>query len=606
VLCSIVDKTLSLIDTVVIADHWAAKTFDYREKLMRTQMPLLLGLLFLLIAVMILLLAMNHRKRQEGKRLELIVHERTRELELQTEAAQIASTAKSEFLANMSHEIRTPMNAIIGMTMLAESSNDMERVSYCLGKIENASTHLLGVINDILDMSKIEANKLELSPAEFDFEKMLQTVVNVIRYKVEEKQQNLSVFIGKEIPHTLIGDDQRLAQVITNLFSNAVKFTPERGDLQLHASLLNEKDGLCTIRIAVTDTGIGVTEEQKSRLFSSFEQADNNTSRKFGGTGLGLAISKRIVEMMGGEIWIESEYGKGSTFIFTAQLARGAAAHQSHLSAGVDRDGSRIIIIEGEKDLREYLAEIIQGFGLACDTAAEEEEASALMKTQGPYDLCFLSWNLSGSSGDSGAALARKLHEADKGMAIVALISISISEWDVIEREAKSAGVSGYLAKPPFPSSIADSINEFLGANGPGAAEEAAASVDNFSGHHILLAEDIDVNREILMALLEPTGIEIDCAENGREAVTMFSEAPERYEMIFMDVQMPEMDGYQATRRIRALEEESGGHIPIIAMTANVFKEDIDKSTEAGMDGHIAKPLNLNEVLTKLREYLGK
>ncbi|MDR0874576.1 MAG: response regulator [Clostridiales Family XIII bacterium] len=545
---------------------------------------------------------MNHRKKQESRRLERIVYERTRELELQTEAAQIASNAKSEFLANMSHEIRTPMNAIIGMTMLAESSNDMERVTYCLGKIENASTHLLGVINDILDMSKIEANKLELSPSEFDFEKMLQTVVNVIRYKVEEKRQNLAVFIEKEIPHTLIGDDQRLAQVITNLFSNAVKFTPEKGDLRLHAGLLDEKDGICTIRIAMTDTGIGVTEEQQSRLFSSFEQADNNTSRKFGGTGLGLAISKRIVKMMGGEIWIESEYGQGSTFVFTAQMARGGAAHQSHLHADIDRAGSSIIIIEGEQDLRKYIAEIVHGFGIACDMAADEDEAAALMKTHGPYSLCFLDWSLPGGH---GTARARKLHEADGDMAIVALISISISEWDVIEREAKSAGVSGYLAKPPFPSSLADSINEFIGANGPGAAEESADKADNFKGHHILLAEDIDVNREILTALLEPTAVEIDCAENGREAVAMFSASPERYEMIFMDVQMPEMDGYQATRCIRAIEKENGGHIPIIAMTANVFKEDVDKSFASGMDGHIAKPLNLNEVLAKLREYLG-
>ncbi|GHU64520.1 hypothetical protein AGMMS49983_10400 [Clostridia bacterium] len=601
ILRSIVEKSLPLIDTAAISGHWVDKTFDYREKMTRIQMPLLFGLLILLASVMILLIIMNHRKKQEGKRLERIVHERTRELELQTEAAQVASSAKSEFLANMSHEIRTPMNAIIGMTMLAESSNDMERVSYCLGKIENSSAHLLGVINNILDMSKIEANKLELSPAEFDFEQMLQTVVNVIRYKAEEKQQNLAVFIGKEIPHTLIGDDQRLAQVITNLFSNAVKFTPEKGDLRLHASLIREKDGICTIRIAVTDTGIGITEEQKSRLFHSFEQADNNTSRQFGGTGLGLAISKRIVEMMGGEIWIESEYGKGSAFVFTVQMARGGADHKSHLRADVDQADSRILVVEGASDLREYIAEIIQGFGIACDTAANEEETAALIAKNGPYSLCFMDWTLSGLS---GAVLARKLREAEDGMAIVALISISISEWDMIEREAKSAGVSGYISKPPFPSSLADSINEYLGANSPGEEEETLGKVDDFSGHHILLAEDIDVNREILMALLEPTALEIDCAENGRDAVAKYSASPERYELIFMDVQMPEMDGYQATRCIRELEKETGGHIPIVAMTANVFKEDIDKCFAVGMEGHIAKPIDLSDVLAKLREYL--
>ncbi|MDR0851931.1 MAG: response regulator, partial [Clostridiales Family XIII bacterium] len=602
ILCSIIDKTLGMIDTKAIADHWADKTFDYRDKMMRAEMPLLFGLVILLLCVLILVAFLLYKKKQESKRLEGIVQERTRELALQTEAAQIASNAKSVFLANMSHEIRTPMNAIIGMMLLAKSSDDMQRVDYCLGKIENASTHLLGIINDILDMSKIEANKLELSHAEFDFEKMLQNVVNVIHYKVEEKHQNLTVFIGKEIPHTLIGDDQRLAQVIINLLSNAVKFTPDKGDLKLHARLEDEKDGLCTIRIEVTDTGIGVTEEQKSRLFTSFEQAESSTSRKFGGTGLGLAISKRIVEMMDGEIWIESEYGKGTTFVFTVQMQRGTSDHQGHLSPDIDRKSQRILVVEGDSDLRGYIAEIIQGFGIACDRVGSVSAAIALIQENGPYDLCFMDWNLPGLS---GPALAQRLSQVSDGHAIVALISISVSEWDMIEREAKSAGVSGYISKPPFPSMLAGSINEFLGAHGQNAAESARDKVDDFSGHRILLAEDIEVNREILMTLLEPTGLKFDCAENGRETVALFAESPGRYSMVFMDVQMPEMDGIEATRRIREAEANVGGHIPVIAMTANVFREDIETYLASGMDGHVSKPLDLNDILSMLREYLG-
>ncbi|MDR0497444.1 MAG: PAS domain S-box protein, partial [Treponema sp.] len=242
-----------------------------------------------------------------------------RDLETALEAANSASHAKSAFLANMSHEIRTPMNAIIGMVTIGKSSDDSERKDYCFSRIENASKHLLGVINDILDMSKIEAGKFDLSVAEFNFEKMLQSVVNVISFRVDEKRQKLTVHIDKAIPEILIGDDQRLAQVITNLLGNAVKFTPEKGSISLDTRFLEEENGIDILQISVTDTGIGISPEQQSRLFQSFQQAESSTVRKFGGTGLGLAISKNIVEMMGGKIWIKSEPGEGSTFSFTIQ-----------------------------------------------------------------------------------------------------------------------------------------------------------------------------------------------------------------------------------------------------------------------------------------------
>jgi PAS domain S-box-containing protein len=397
------------------------------------------------------------------------------------EEAERASMAKGAFLANMSHEMRTPMNAIIGMTAIAKSSPDPEKKDYCLDKIEDASTHLLGVINDILDMSKIEANKLELAPVNFNFEKMLQKTVSVINFRVEEKHQNFAVRIDEAIPYTLFGDDQRLAQVIANLLSNAVKFTPEYGSVRLNVCLLGKENGICTLRIEVIDSGIGISKEQQSRLFSSFEQADSGTSRKFGGTGLGLAISKRIVEMMGGRIRIESEPGKGASFIFTVRLREG-----------------------------------------------EQEECPETDASSG--------------SGD----------------------------------------------------------------------EQPGGGIDSFEGYCIILAEDVEINREIVLALLEPTALTIDCAENGEEAVSLFSAAPEKYDMIFMDLQMPKMDGYEATRRIRVFEEERRKkmapevpkEIPIIAMTANVFREDIEKCAQAGMNGHIGKPLDLNDVLQKLRAHL--
>ena len=387
--------------------------------------------------------------------------------------SDMESRHKSAFLANMSHEIRTPMNAIIGMITIGKSASDIERKDYCFKKIENASNHLLGVINDILDMSKIEANKFEISPAEFNFEKMIKCAVNVINFRIDEKSQNLSLHIDSDIPRTIIGDDHRIAQVITNLLGNAVKFTPEHGAIRLDARLVEEENGICIIQISVSDTGIGIKPDQQEKIFQSFEQAESSTTRKYGGTGLGLAISKRIVEMMGGKIWVESDLWKGSNFAFTIHARRGTGS------------------INESPDKRQ-------------------------------------------------------------------------------EKEAQTRDIAGV-----------------------------------FSGRRVLLAEDVEINREIVQALLEPTKLEIEWAENGAQAVRKFMEAPNKYDMIFMDIQMPEMDGYEAAQRIRSLETQRAKTIPIVAMTANVFKEDIDRCLEAGMNGHIGKPVNFNELVGKLQSFCG-
>ena len=390
------------------------------------------------------------------------------------ESLVIASQAKSDFLANMSHEMRTPMNAIIGMTTIGKRSAEMERKNYALNKIENASTHLLRIINDVLDMAKIEADKLELSPVDFCFKTILQSVMSVINFRVDEKQQTFSISIDEKVPQYMIGDAQRLAQVILNLLSNAVKFTLEGGQIRFEASLIDEKDDLCELRFDVVDTGIGISPEQQARLFRAFEQAESGTSRKFGGTGLGLAISKRIVELMDGRIWVESELGKGSRFIFTIKIKR-----------------SENEVISSSKE--EHLS---------------QEEAS------------------------------------------------------------------GAERKNVFP------------------------------GKKVLVAEDVDINREILTSLLEGTELIIDCAENGREAIEMITADPDKYDLVFMDMQMPEIDGLEATRQIRALPLQRERKLPIIAMTANVFKSDVENCLAAGMDDHIGKPLNLDDVHKCLRKYL--
>ncbi|MDR1250476.1 MAG: response regulator [Treponema sp.] len=535
----------------------------------------------------------------------LVLKYQNQEYKKAQKAAEEASRTKSDFLSNMSHEIRTPMNAIIGMTSIGKASTAIERKDYAFEKIEAASAHLLGVINDILDMSKIEAGKLELSFSDFGFEKMLQKVVNVINFRVDEKHQKLTVHIDKKIPPALIGDDQRLAQVVTNLLSNAVKFTPEEGTIRVDTRLLDERDDVCAIQIAVTDSGIGISREQQERLFTSFQQAESSTSRKFGGTGLGLAISKRIVELMDGRIWIESEAGQGSTFAFTVKLKRGASQRPSLLNPGVNWKNIRVLAVDDAADIREYFAEIARGFGIRCDIASGAAEACDLIERNGFYDIYFIDWKMPGVD---GIELTRGITGRDGGQSVV--IMISSSEWSVIEDEAKGSGIRKFLPKPLFPSMIADCINECLGLGSLPDKADGQAAPDDFSGRCILLAEDVEINREIMLALLEPTKLFIDCAENGIEAVKRFSENPGGYDMIFMDLQMPEMDGYEATRRIRSFEvgrnlPPSKG-IPIIAMTANVFREDIEKCLEAGMNGHLGKPLDLNEALDTLRKYLGQ
>ena len=516
-----------------------------------------------------------------------------------------ASRAKGDFLSNMSHEIRTPLNAIIGMTSMGSNANEIGRKDYCLGKISEASKHLLGVINDILDMSKIEANKLELSMTKFVFEKMLQRVVDVVNFKMEEKHQLFTIHVDRNIPFMIINDEQRLTQVIANLLSNATKFTPEHGSIRLDARLIDEKNGLCTIQIDVTDTGIGITEEQKPRLFKVFEQAERSTSRKFGGTGLGLVISKRIVEMMDGRIWINSEPGKGSVFSFTIMAQRGEENRNSMLLPGVNWKNVRILTVDDDPDVLDYFIDAAKQFSINCDVCASGGEALELINRNGSYDLYFIDWKMPGMN---GTELARKINEDNEKKHVIILISST--DLINIEAEAREAGVNKFIQKPLFMSTIADCINECLGIE---ERKKSETDLGCFEGFRVLLAEDIEINREIVMALLEPTRLQIDCAENGAEAVKLFSENSDRYDIIFMDLQMPEVDGFEATRRIRALEAERNNGpelpeqpngIPIIAMTANVFKEDIEHCLAAGMNDHVGKPLDLEEVMEKLRKHL--
>ena len=520
-------------------------------------------------------------------------------LQAALEQANAANKAKSSFLSNMSHEMRTPMNAIIGMTSVGKLADTLEKKDDALDKIGGASKHLLGVINDILDMSKIEADKLEMSNASFSFEGMLQNVADIVNFRVEERHQRFYVTIGNGMPRTLIGDDQRLSQVITNLLGNAVKFTPDGGTIRLDSLVLSVQENRCCLQISVEDTGIGITEEQKTRLFRSFEQAETDTSRKFGGTGLGLAISKRIVEMMGGSVGVDSEPGKGSKFYFTVLLGCDPEERAQPDGEEAHWKGVRILAADGDPEILQFFMALSRARGIACTAVGSGAEALAAWEEEGDYDACFLDWGLPDIS---GVELARRMRARTPNR-VVLMRHLSSDRQDV-ESAAAAVGIDKFLFKPLFPSAVAHMIDACMGNGSAEGQEEEPDQTDDFSGHSILLVEDIEINREIVMALLEPTLLQIDCAENGVQALAHYAAAPERYALVFMDVQMPEMDGYEATRKIRALDAPQAKTVPIIAMTANVFREDIEKCLESGMNGHIGKPLDFDEVMVQLRKHL--
>jgi CheY-like chemotaxis protein/two-component sensor histidine kinase len=488
------------------------------------------------------------------------------------------------------------------MTKIAENIKDITKLRYCLSTINASSTHLLGLINDILDMSKIEAGKFELDSAPFNIETMLIKTCNIINDKTEQKKQKLHINLNTDMHMYYIGDELRLSQVITNLLSNAVKFTPEDGRIVVTAHEERRLEESSVVRFSISDTGIGMTAEQIGRLFNAFSQADVNITQRFGGTGLGLAISKSIVEKMNGRIWVESEPGRGSSFIFEAQLLRDPQGKNKRSFSGLNPADIRLLLVDADRESRRYFAEITGKFGMSLDTAETIQEAAGLADRSYEADKSYHVVFLSVEPGSSALELIKAMGGRIDPNTVV--VMTSFLEWSQLEEAARAAGVVRFIAKPVFSSAIMDTINQVLGGGaGPELSPEIAGAGADFSGLSLLLAEDIEINREIFIALLEETKVAIDVAENGRAAVEKFRENPDKYDLIIMDVQMPEMNGYEATRAIRSLDLKRAAAIPIIAMTANAFREDIDKCLQSGMNDHLTKPIDEKALIEKISFY---
>lgn len=519
------------------------------------------------------------------------------------ENARGASAAKSSFLSHMSHEIRTPMNAIIGMTTIAISRiADQMRVRDCLGKIAESSRHLLGLINDVLDMSKIESGKLSICNDKFNLHQVVENISNIVRPQTLSRKQNFEILLENVDEENLIGDAMRVNQVLLNILSNAFKFTPEGGSITMKIKQLAKKGDSIRFRITISDTGIGMSPEFLEKLYTPFEQASANTASKYGGTGLGMPITANLVTMMGGSINVKSKEGEGTTFFI--ELPFGLTGEASYQKGALPP--LRILIVDDDYGTCEHASILLEKMGLEPAwtlTGREAVEMARQAHDEGrPFDVCLLDWRMPDMN---GAATARAIREVCGDDMLI--IIISAYDFEPIEEEARRAGVNDFIPKPFFASTLYDalaSITRRLDAAAPESAGEAGPGYD-FGGKRALLVEDNEFNREIGQEFLEMVNVEVDHAANGQEAVEkLVNSSSGRYDLILMDVQMPVMNGYEATKAIRASSHPDAQTIPIIAMTANAFSEDVAQAVAAGMNGHLAKPIDVNELYRILARYL--
>jgi len=514
------------------------------------------------------------------------------ELEVAKVKAEEATEMKSMFLANMSHEIRTPMNAIIGLSHLALKTPLNAKQRDYVSKVHNAGTSLLAIINDILDFSKIEAGKLDMESTDFKIDDVLSSVTTLTAQKAHEKGLEFLADVSSAIPTHLLGDPLRLGQILTNLVNNAVKFT-EHGEIRLKIELLERTGDKVQLKFAVRDTGIGMTAEQSGKLFQAFTQADMSTTRKHGGTGLGLTISRRLVELMGGRIWIESQVGVGSTFLFTVWLGVGAARGQGKLLP--EQLGKlRVLVVDDNAAAREILSEALTGVTAQVEVASSGAEALAAVKQHDasePFDLLLMDWRMPGMD---GLQATRKIKEDANLHKQPAIVMVTAFGREEVREEAERLGIDGFLLKPVTKSMLVDTLVTLFA---PATGETAQAAADDvhaarLAGAKILLAEDNEINQQIAVELLEGVGARVTIANNGREAVEKLQQEPGAYDLVLMDLQMPVMGGYEATAKIRS--DARFAKLPVIAMTAHATLEEKQRCLDAGMNEHVSKPIDPN------------
>ncbi len=521
--------------------------------------------------------------------------------------AERASTAKSDFLSRMSHEIRTPLNAIIGMTTIAAASvKDPARVEDCLSKITFSSKHLLMLINDVLDMSKIESSKMVLQNEPFDIFEVVNGFVSTVYAQAKEKGIAFEETMEGFGPDTVfIGDSLRLNQILLNLSSNAVKFTPPGGRIRLEVSRHRSRNTTDVLRFVLSDTGIGMTQEAVERIFQPFEQADASIAKRYGGTGLGMSITRNLITLMGGQIQVESEAGAGTTCIVDLPFEKGTQSGVSE--PDFDQQGLQALVVDDEQQVCEQTAILLEKIKIRAEWRLSGAEAVERVKEthrEGrDIDLCLIDWKMPDMDGVEVTRRIRR--EVGSEVPIVMISAYDISE---VEEEARAAGVNGFLPKPLYRSSVYAAIKAALEyKEQPNGAGEDRPSGRPLEGFRLLMAEDNALNSEIAATLLRMNGAEVDCVEDGREALDAFlASKPGDYDAILMDVQMPVMDGHDAARCIRASNHPLARTIPIIATTANAFSDDISAAMASGMNAHVSKPLDIAKLCRTLSDCIGK